>query len=65
MEAPTVSRNSSALPAPNFCAAKMEKPWVIPVINPRIIQFSQSEAPRAARAWTPSTRPTMRVSITV
>ena len=51
--------------APNCWAMRMENPWVSPEQTPRLIQLNQSEEPRAARAFTPTTCPTTAVSTSV
>ena len=56
---------SLAFLAPYCWAIRMEKPWVSPEHTPRLIQLNQSEEPRAARAFTPTTWPTTAVSTSV
>ena len=65
MEFAMTWRSFPCSPAPNFCAINMENPWANPCVTPRVSQFSQSTAPRAARASTPRTFPTTAVSTTV
>ncbi len=65
MELAMTLRSFPSSPAPNFWAISMENPWANPWVTPRVSQFSQSTAPRAARASTPRTFPTTAVSTTV
>ena len=64
-ELPMTFRSISSCFAPNSCAIKIPKPCVNPCMMPSIIQLSQSDAPSAASACTPSPLPTTIVSTTV
>lgn len=62
MQTAKLRRTARLRPAPKRWAVMMARPAVKPITNPRMKNIRPPVQPTAARASTPSVRPTIRVS---